>query len=55
MLFPFSDVTNISRASSDLVVRLEDYNPGQEINLLYEGIDQYFGIRGDKGIESPVS
>ena len=32
----------------------EDYNPSEETNLLYEGIDRYFGIRSDKGIESPI-
>jgi len=25
---------------------LEDYNPSEEIYLLYEGIDRYFGIKG---------
>lgn len=48
MLSHFSDVTNISRASSHPIVRccvLEDYNPSEEINLLDEGIDRYFGIK----------
>jgi hypothetical protein len=34
---------------------LEDYTPPEEINLLDEGIERYFGIRRDLKIESPFS
>jgi hypothetical protein len=37
----------------DLSRELEDYTPPEEINLLDEGIDRYFGIRRDLKIESP--
>ena len=41
---------HVSRASSDVVVRLEDYTPSEEIGLLDEGIDRYLSISPHKGL-----
>jgi len=45
---PFSDVANINRAGSDLIVQFEDYTPSGEIGLLDEGIDRYLSISPHK-------
>ena len=49
-MLPPSDVANINRDSSDLIVRFEDYTPSEKIGLLDEGIDRYLSISPHKDL-----